>query len=47
MSGPGSERERLRRRQAIGIVLIAAAILGFTLLRADWHAIFPPGWWRW
>lgn len=39
--------ERLRRRQILGILLLAAVILLVTLLRADWHAIFPPGWWRW
>ncbi|HEX4065348.1 MAG TPA: hypothetical protein VHZ09_04935 [Acidobacteriaceae bacterium] len=39
--------EQLRRRQTVGIVLVAAAILVFALLRADWRAIFPPGWWRW
>jgi len=38
---------RLRRRQVIGILLVAAAILSFTLLRTRWHALFPPGWWRW
>jgi hypothetical protein len=37
----------LRRRQVFGILLIAAVILTFTLLRADWHGIFPHGWWRW
>jgi hypothetical protein len=26
---------------------VAALILLFSLVRADWHAIFPPGWWRW
>lgn len=40
-------RTVLRRRQTIGIVLIAMAILAFTLWRADWRGIFPPGWWRW
>jgi hypothetical protein len=40
-------RERLRRQQVVGLLLIAAAILVFALLRADWHALFPPGWWRW
>ena len=39
--------ERLRRRQVIGILLMAAAILAFALLRADWREIFPPAWWRW
>jgi hypothetical protein len=43
MTGPS----RLGRRQIIGILLIAAAILAFTLLRADWNNIFPRGWWRW
>ena len=38
---------RLRRQQAAGILIIAAFILALTLLRADWRAIFPPGWWRW
>jgi hypothetical protein len=22
-------------------------VLLFTLARADWHGIFPRGWWRW
>ena len=43
MTGP----DRLRRQQIIGILLIVAAILAFTLYRADWHALFPQGWWRW
>lgn len=38
---------RLRRQQLIGILIIAAAILAFTLFRADWHNLFPQGWWRW
>lgn len=36
----------LRRRQLSGLVWIAAVILIVTLCRADLHAIFPPGWWR-
>jgi hypothetical protein len=39
--------ERLLRRQIVGILLIAAVILVFTLLRARWHDLFPQGWWRW
>jgi hypothetical protein len=42
-----SRTARLRRQQLIGILIIAAAILVFTLLRADWHNLFPQGWWRW
>jgi hypothetical protein len=42
---PGSAL--LRRRQIVGILILAGAILIFTLLRADGHALFPPGWWRW
>ena len=44
---PEREQNRLGRRQVIGILLIAAAILIFTLLRANWHDLFPQGWWRW
>lgn len=39
-------REHLRRRQAYGLLLIAAAILIVALLRANPHQIFPHGWWR-
>jgi hypothetical protein len=39
--------ERLRRQRIIGILLVAALILAFTLYRADWRGIFPQGWWRW
>jgi hypothetical protein len=38
--------ERLRRQQVTGLLLIAAAIVVFALARADWHGIFPAGWWR-
>ncbi|MGA8529363.1 MAG: hypothetical protein WB622_06595 [Acidobacteriaceae bacterium] len=38
---------RVRRQQAAGILILAALILTLTLLRADWNALFPPGWWRW
>lgn len=36
----------LRRRQALGLVVIALAILLFAAFRAGWHAIFLAGWWR-
>jgi hypothetical protein len=35
-----------RRRQAVGLVVIAGIILLVVLLRAPAHAIFPAGWWR-
>jgi len=35
-----------RRNQAIGLVLVAAAILIFWLFRTNPEWIFPPGWWR-
>jgi hypothetical protein len=44
---PTLDRNRLLRRQIVGILLIAAVILAFTLLRARWHDLFPQGWWRW
>jgi hypothetical protein len=46
-SEPSPDHASLRRQQVIGILLVAAAILGFTLFRANWHSIFPHGWWRW
>ena len=36
----------MRSRQAIGLVVIALAILLFAAFRAGWHAIFVAGWWR-
>lgn len=44
---PAPERERLLRQQVVGILLVAAVILVFTLMRANWHDLFPQGWWRW
>jgi hypothetical protein len=38
--------QQMRRRQIAGLLLIAAAILLFALLRADRHNVFPHGWWR-
>jgi hypothetical protein len=35
-----------RRNQVFGLVLVAAAILLFWLLRTNPKWIFPPGWWR-
>lgn len=36
----------MARRQVLGIAILAAVILVFTLFRADLHSIFPAGWWR-
>ena len=41
-----SARERLRKRQMSGLLLIAVAILVVALLRANLHDVFPHGWWR-
>lgn len=35
----------LRRRQAVGLVVIALLVLAFSAIRAGWHAIFLPRWW--
>lgn len=39
-------QRELRRRQAAGLLLIALAILVFSVWRAGLHAVFPTGWWR-
>jgi hypothetical protein len=41
-----SRRQTERRRQVGGLLLLAIAILIFSLLRAGMHNIFTPGWWR-
>jgi hypothetical protein len=42
-----AEQTRLyRRNQAIGLVLVAVAILIFWLFRTNPRWIFPQGWWR-
>jgi|GEM_PF-7123878 len=40
------EERGLRRRQAIGLVWVALAILLFCAVRAGGHAIFLTRWWR-
>ncbi|MBB6145505.1 hypothetical protein HNQ77_003466 [Silvibacterium bohemicum] len=39
-------RERLKRRQVTGLLVIAALIAIFALWRAAPHSVFAPGWWR-
>ena len=42
-----AEQTRLyRRNQAIGLVMVAVAILIFWLFRTNPKWIFPVGWWR-
>jgi hypothetical protein len=42
-----AEQSRVyRRNQAIGLVLVAVAILVFWLFRTNPKWIFPAGWWR-
>ena len=38
--------DHLHRRQISGLLIIAAILLIIALCRADLHALFPPGWWR-
>ena len=35
-----------RRNQVFGLLMVAAAILIWSLLRTNPKWIFPPGWWR-
>jgi hypothetical protein len=35
-----------RRRQIRGLLLLAASVLIFSLLRAGLHTVFTPGWWK-
>ena len=40
------QRRVFRRNQVLGLVLVAAAILVWWLLRTNPDWILPPGWWR-
>ncbi|HVW77937.1 MAG TPA: hypothetical protein VHB45_10005 [Alloacidobacterium sp.] len=41
-----SNAQEYRRRQVIGLLLIAAVLLLIAVLRAPAHTIFPRGWWH-
>jgi len=41
---PEQPRQHERRRQLRGLLLLAVAVLVFSLLRA--HNVFTEGWWR-
>jgi hypothetical protein len=43
---PTTPRQIERRRQVRGLLVLAFAVLLFSLLRAGLHNIFTPGWWR-
>jgi hypothetical protein len=52
-SGPGSQKpaagrdpDRVTRQQVRGLILLAVLLAFFALMRANWHALFAPGWWR-
>jgi hypothetical protein len=36
----------VQRAQVRGLILLAALIVLAAFLRADWNALFAPGWWR-
>ena len=40
------QRRVFRRNQAIGLVLVAGAIVVWVLMHTNPGWIFPPGWWR-
>ena len=41
-----AQRLLFRRNQALGLLLLAAAVLAYRLLRTPAGWIFPHGWWR-
>lgn len=40
------QRELYRRNQALGLLILAAAICIWCLFHTNPRWIFPPGWWR-
>jgi hypothetical protein len=40
------QRRAYRRNQVFGLLIVAAAILLWSLLHTNPKWIFPPGWWR-
>jgi hypothetical protein len=42
----GPQEAALRRRQAIGLLWIALAVILVSAIRAGWHAIFLTRWWN-
>lgn len=47
MMGARASGERVeRRRQVRGLLMLAIAVLVFSVLRAGVHRVFGVGWWR-
>jgi hypothetical protein len=44
--GQSEPRQRERSRQVRGLLLLAVAVLVFSILHAGPHNVFPHGWWR-
>jgi len=40
------QRRAFQRNQAFGLLLLAAAVLGWWLVHTNPRWIFPAGWWR-
>jgi ferric-dicitrate binding protein FerR (iron transport regulator) len=43
---PPDQHRLFRRNQAIGLLLVAAAVLAWRLTQTPAGWLFPPGWWR-
>ena len=42
-----AERARIyRSRQISGLLIVGGVMLAFALSRANWHELFPVGWWH-
>ncbi len=35
-----------RGRQVAGLLIVAGLLVSWGLLRANWHEVFPTGWWN-
>lgn len=46
MPSHDAARRQERRRQIRGLLLLALAVLTFSVFRAGVHNVFTPGWWR-
>ena len=46
MAPHDAAKRQERRRQIRGLLVLALAVLTFSLLRTGLHNVFTPGWWR-